>query len=400
MHRGWSAVGLPSVVLVCTSALVVFLWLWLPVRLDQASPYASVTLTDGLRLRAWAGTVAALWGRSGLPGAMRPMLVLNLLAWLLWLVCCLWLAARHAMGAHGRRWVVSIFWVVMLGFTAVSFNAYLGFFVDTVAAAWIALTAAACVRYMERPAWKMRVLMAVAPIMAVLTHESSLTLWAVIVLWCVWKVGLSKTIAWFLPTAILVAALLSLAPAQSANGLSLGEYARIGLQQSWVMLGQSANFYGILAGPGLLWVVFAHLGVVWMRQAKGVPDKWHRAALLGAMLLMTLSPLLVAYDTNRFSAALWLPVVLLASDTGGSAWNWLQTRWWSIRGCFVAMLAVQVLNPPCLIYRNGIVPYNCYAWLLSQGLRKSQAEQDMAPWQLRVYSDNYLAQQAAAQCVQ
>jgi len=288
----------------------------------------------------------------------------------------------------------------MLGFTAVSFNAYLGFFVDTVAAAWIALTAAACVRYTERPDWKIRVLMVVAPIMAVLTHESSLTLWAVIVLWCVWKVGLSKTIAWFLPPAILVAAFLSLAPAQSASGLPLGEYARIGLLQSWTMLGQSANFYGILAGPGLLWVVFAHLGFVRMRQAKKMSEMWCRAALLGAMLLTTLSPLLVAYDTNRFSAALWLPVVLLASDVGGSAWNWLQVRWWWIRGCIVTMLMLQMLNPPCLIYRNGIVPYNCYAWFLSQGLGKSQAGQDMAPWQLRVYSANYLTQQAGAQCVQ
>lgn len=374
------------------------LWYWLPVRLDAVSPYMDVTLSDGFRLRAWAGTVANLWGLSGLPGADRPMLALNLLAWWVWLLCCLWLLARNLVGSDSYRWFVLVFWAVMLGFTATSFNAYLSFFIDTVAAAWIALTVVACARYLTQPKWTMRVLMVVAPIMAILTHESALVLWAVVVLWCIWKVGVLEAMAWFSPCAVVVAGLLvfSPAPEKLSHGLAIGEYIHIGMDQTWSMLGQSANLFGILSGPGGLWIVFVFLGWVWI-VAPGEQARWGRITILFLMLIVSLSPLLVAHDTNRLTSMLWLPVVLLVNEVNevvrGGARVLLNGK---ILMFFLAVL--QLFNPPSLIYRNGIVPYNCYAWWLSHDLKDARIALDVKPWQLQVYGDNYLTQQSAAQC--
>ena len=399
MSRTWSGGGLFAAILVCVSVLMAVLWYWLPVRLDSANPYTNVTLAEGIRLRAWAGTIASVWGFSGLPGAARPMLALNLLAWWVWLSCCLWLLGRHVVGSNTYRWFVLMFWAFMLGFTATSFNAYLSFFIDTVASAWIALTVLACVRYLRQPTHSMRILMVVAPILAVLTHESVLVLLVVVVLWCIWKVGIPKTVLWFWPSAIAVVVLLALAPEPEklAHGLSIGEYFQIGLHQTWAMIGQSANFFGILSGPGVgLWIVFVCLGLGWLT-ALGEQARWRRAVVFLAMPTISFATLLVAHDTNRLTATLWLPLVLLVNESDEFA-QWVGECLLDRKVLMLFLLILQVLNPPSLIYRNGIAPYNCYTWRLIHGLQDAKDALKTTPWQLRIYGENYLTRQAAAQC--
>ena len=352
---------------------------------------------QALQLRALAGTLAALWPRS-VSDVMQPMLASNILAWWIWMFCCLWMTGCSASGSRRYRWLALLCWAVLLGFSTVSFNAWVNFFIDTQAAAWMAMAALACVCYAESPAWPLRLCIAVAPVLAVLTHESAVALWLVLALWGWWKMGLKKAAAVFFPGALAIAAVLMFFPSPDQKlvffALPAREYVNILLHEKGFVWKHSGNIYGIATGPGALWLAYAYLGWVWVKN--GQKQAARRATLVLAMPAVALATLLVALDTNRMAAALWLPAILLASEIGEERLFAHAER--RLLAMLAPLAALQIFNPPSLIYDNVMVPYSCYTLRLARGLTPWQGKQQTRTWELYFHDDHKLSQLVAQRC--
>ena len=393
--RTWRRTELLGAIALLSALLGTALWWYFPERVD--TPYARITLMQGLQLRALAGTLAALWPRS-VSDIMLPMLASNILAWWIWMFCCLWVAGRSASGSRIYRWLTLLCWAVLFGFNTVSFNAWVNFFIDTQAAAWMATAALACVYHEKLPAWALCVWVTLAPVLAVMTHESAFALWVVLALWGWWKMGVKKAAAVFLPGAVAIAAILMLFPSPDQAlvffALPMREYVNILLHENGFVWKHSGNIYGLAVGPGTLWLVYAYLGWVWIRNGKsGAPG---RAALVLAMPAAALATLFVALDTNRMAAALWLPAMLLLGAVGSE--RLLANGERRLLAILVPLALLQIFNPPSLIYDNVMVPYSCYTLRLARGLKPWRGEQQTRTWELYFHDTHKLSQLVAQRC--
>jgi len=233
-------------------------------------------------------------------------------------------------------------------------------------------------------------------VIATLAHEKVIYEIAILLVWfsVVW--GLKKGIIYFAPALLISAALLVRMANKVTSGESPAGYFSIlasGLEFFW---SHSFNIWGIALGGGALWVLYWIAGSQFVKAADVRAIQWRRSLALWLMLLICFMPLLVAWDTSRLCALVWLPTVLVLQSVN------IQALFQSIsRKIVLALLCLfQALIPPALIYDKGMVAFNCYGLWLGQFLPSSLAvsPKDLGPFGLSAHSRPDLTNFFVNQC--
>jgi hypothetical protein len=208
-------------------------------------------------------------------------------------------------------------------------------------------------------------------VLACLSHEKIVYELLILLLWFSVKWGPKKSILYFGPALILSVLLLL----RMANKMSAGEtpagYLEIlssGLTYFWV---HAFNIWGIIFGAGALWGLYAIGSSSYILQANSKRNAYVRLGVILLMPCICLLPLLVALDTSRFAASMWLPVVLVFQAIEVRTVFATRGRQW-----ILALLCVlQFLIPPMLIYHKGMAPFNCYGlWIGHMLPNRSQVD--------------------------
>ena len=160
---------------------------------------------------------------------------------------------------------------------------------------------------------------------------------------------------------------------KAASGETPIGYASIlgnGLEFFWE---QSFNIFGVIFGGGAFWLLYLIIATNFLKNLTP-----YRSQLLGLvvallMLLICISTLLVAHDTNRMVALIGLPLILVIKEIN------LDALFYEIQGklFLIVLCLVQALTPPMLIYRNGMTGFNCYGLWMSQLLPGELTHQKM-----------------------
>lgn len=172
--------------------------------------------------------------------------------------------------------------------------------------------------------------------------------------------------------------------------MTSGSYLLLAAQFRSFLEENSFNVAGILFGGGLLWVLYAGLGLRFIGGARGLSQSVLRLALVIEMAILCLAPLAIAWDTNRLVAILWLPTLLLLTELDIAA----SVAWTPVAaGALVTASLLQALVPPVLIYQHRAVALNCYASTVVEGLERVQRmwawpfRSSVPPLTLRLHRD-------------
>jgi hypothetical protein len=340
---------------------------WVPISLDAISPYFGVDFFHGIRPRAILGSIIYL-----LPfDSSQIDLVGNtikLLAVWIWLCLVQSIFYRAIFQEKETQYPISS-WLIYFGISfifAASSITYITFsatgIIDAFPAAIVALVIST--DYLLEGDGKRLLKIGVITmllVLACLSHEKTIYELLILLLWFSVKWGPKKSILYFGPALILTALLLlRMANKMSAEQTAPAGYLEIlnsGLTYFWV---HAFNIWGIIFGAGAFWGLYIIGSSNYIQQAH---SKWTCYARLGAIALMPcicLLPLLVALDTSRFAASMWLPVVLVLQAINVRGVFASLGRQWIL----VSLCIFQFLIPPMLIYHKGMAPFNCYGlWL-------------------------------------
>jgi len=322
--------------------------LWVPFH-DHlvTTDYYDANLWDGLAPRALTGTIAHTFNLS--PQGFLYLVQLFKCAWLIGLCIQLfrWLDDR----------MVAFFLCIMFACEAtVYIDNYKTGFVDSVANAWL-LIAALCVTASSQRRWLLTA--AFALFAALLTHEKSLFPSLVLLLF-VWLRKRTDAKIVIIPYALLTTLYLYAIWHVKSSGMAPFEYVQIlGDDPLTFLRDKSLNAIGIFTSISMLWLVYAYVGWQGMR-TEPQNTRRHYAAFIFAGILLNLSPLLIAYDTQRMVAGMWLAVFILIGDQA----PYLNRHLSKHRALLAIMCTLQLLIPPLFIYRQVGVPLNCYAQTL------------------------------------
>lgn len=346
--------------------MLVALSFWVPISLEAISPYFGVDFFHGIRPRAILGSIIYL-----LPfNASQIDLVgntLKLLSVWVWLSCVQSIFYRTLFQQHDAPQNFSS-WLVYfgLGFIfAASSITYITFsatgIIDAFPAAIVAVVISSDYLLEGGRQRLLKIsLITILLVLACLSHEKTIYELLIILVWFSLQWGVKKSFFYFAPALILSAALLL----RMANKMSPGEtpasYLEIlssGLGYFWV---HAFNIWGILSGAGALWGLYAIGGINFICKAPSPRRRFEAIAVIVMLPCLCLLPLLVALDTSRFAASMWLPVVLVFQAINIPAVFASQLRRWGL----VLLCVAQFLIPPMLIYHKGMAPFNCYGlWI-------------------------------------
>jgi hypothetical protein len=368
---------------------------WLPVSLSTASPFIHMSLLERIEPRALVGTLLqALSTHSPTQG--RLLTIVNMLALFSWLICVLKIVEQQTRSDQEptKSAAIRVFWVILFSFSVNPYNAFVGLFVDMPAAALVAATTLICLRSERRVfGWQIGLVTIIA-FTATLVHEKSIFDLLILFLWLSERRGPGVAARLLVPTLLLAAAFLLLAAKPTGWGLPTKEYAAYALSLHNPILAKSLNVWGMVFGGGAFWLVYLLLGQIWRRQAGTQSERMRRTVLMGGMALLCIAQLGVAWDTNRLTALIWLPVALVASvmpiERGLLPLH--------LAGTCVALLLFQLSMPPSLVFDNGMVPYNCYASAVADQLPKKSEVSQVSNLSLIVYDQNYMTITMAKRC--
>jgi hypothetical protein len=330
------------------------------------SPYFGLDFFHGIRPRAMLGSIVYL-----LPFDISQINlvgnVIKLLAVWIWLCLVQSIFYRKIFEERTEPYSVSswlIFFAIGFIFAASSIT-YITFsatgIIDAFPAAIVALVISTDFLIEgERKRFLRVSLITILLVLACLSHEKTVYELLILLLWFGLRWGIKKSLLYFGPALILTSLILMRMARKTGVGeapVSYMETLTSGLAYFWV---NSFNFWGILSGAGALWGLYLIGSSCYVHQAH---SRWTRHVRLGTIVLMPfvcLLPLLVALDTSRFAASMWLPVVLVFQAINIHAvFTSLGRKW------ILAILCVlQFLIPPMLIYHKGMAPFNCYGlWI-------------------------------------
>jgi hypothetical protein len=194
-------------------------------------------------------------------------------------------------------------------------------------------------------------------VIAVLSHEKSLYDIAILAVWFFVILGFKKSFLLFLPAVLTAGITLYFIAHKITTGEAPSAYMELFLSGFSFFWYRSFNFWGILLGGGVLWILYGMLGFKFIGHVQVNSSKIIRLFAVILMGLFCLLPLLVAWDTNRLVALIWLPTILMFQEI--SAINLFDSR--AKKGLLAFVCMSQALIPPMMIYDKGYVPFNCYA---------------------------------------
>jgi hypothetical protein len=371
------------------------LYLWLPVSLSAVSPSLRMNLLERIEPRALVGTlVHALSAHP--PAQARWLTAINMLALFGWLMCVLKIVERgNGSGDATSKFVaIRVFWVVLFAFSVNPYNAFVALFVDMPAAALVAVTALICLSSQPRASrWRIGLITMLA-LAATLVHEKSIFDLLILFLWLSGRCGLGAAARLLAPGLSLAVTFVLLVSNRASWGLPAKDYAGYVLSLHNPIIAESFNVWGIVFGGGAFWLIYLLLGASWRRNAVTRREKIQRTTLVCGMALVCVAQLLIAHDTNRLMALIWLPVALVAGVMP------IERMLSSVHLAWVCLvlIAFQLAMPPSLVFQNGMVPYNCYANAIADRLPKASQTGQAGNLSLAAYDQNPLTVYLVKMC--
>jgi len=353
--------------------LLILATFWVPVSWLDTSPYPAASLLQNWQPRALLGTIADLFNLDA-----SGYTILKLGCLFIWLTIVIQ-QLDDSLGEQPHRTLLLAGCGALFAFSTVTVIT-LGpaGFIDIAPYALSAGVVALLVRCDWQPDNKAVAAITAALLLAVVGHEKALFEIAILIVWSLWRTGWRNTAKLFAPAVILSLLYLMSVASTSTSGLSAEGYAGILSSGLGYLLARSLNVWGILAGGGALWVLY---GLFAAKFIAGATDSGRRAAVTATMLLLCLATLLIAGDTNRMVALIWLPTLLLITAVNPAA-VFPSTGW---RAGLVVLCLLQLANPPVLMYRSGIVPFNCYSLAIAKRLPQGE---NVAQGPFDIYAHN------------
>ena len=221
-------------------------------------------------------------------------------------------------------------------------------------------------------------------VVATWSHEKSLYDIAILLVWFSMLWGIKKGLLYFAPALFFSSALMLRMMHKVTSGESLDGYLKIlssGLDFFW---NYAFSFWGILIGGGAIWGLYWIAGQKFIYSNNWQTKHWQRIFVIIVMLLICFLPLLVALDTSRMCASIWLPVVLVMQQLNLN--KLFKTR--TTKLILLQLCIFQALLPPALIYERGMAPFNCYGLWIGHFLVKREVVniKNRGPFDLSLHS--------------
>jgi hypothetical protein len=378
-----------------TSILILWgLSFWVPVNFHAPSIYFGADNFHGIKPRAIIGSIIYLLpiDQANVNIAGNFIKFISLFFWLFFITASFyqsllrkgdWLIARESIALY----LALSFIFAASSLTYITFSA--SGIIDAFPAAIVALIV--CSRYLtgngdalSNASIPKIALITGLLVIATWSHEKSLYDIAILLVWFSMLWGIRKGLLYFAPALVLSAALIIRMAHKVTSGESLDGYIKIlssGLDFFW---NYAFSVWGVIIGGGALWGLYWIASLEFIRSHHLKEKYWQRVTVIVLMLLICFLPLLVALDTSRICALIWLPVVLVMQQLNLT--DLFRTR---TRKLIVWLLCIfQILLPPALIYERGMAPFNCYGLWVGQFLvKRSEVNiQTRGPFDLSFHS--------------
>ena len=340
--------------------------IWVPPNYDIGSIYNNVHLFDGLKPRAIFGTILEVlpWENYGKDYLANILRIISIFTWMYFINKQLYysvlsreinkLNTNSLLTFLGLSFIFSVSSITLLNLSPI--------FIDALPFAIIAYVATSNYLLSEQEDTKKIFFITTLLILATLSHEKSIFDILILLVWFSWKWGVRKSLWHFSPALLISLILLILMSKKVTSGDSLIDYVFIlgnGLTFFWE---QSFNIFGVIFGGGVFWLLYLITANQFLKNLSPQRNKFLGLLTVFLMPLICISTLLVAHDTNRMVALIWLPLILIIKEIN------LYTVFYRFQSkLFLLVLClIQALTPPMLIYKNGMVAFNCYGLWMSQ----------------------------------
>jgi hypothetical protein len=343
--------------------------MWVPINFEVGSIYNSVHLFDGLKPRAIFGTILELmpWERYGKDYLAN---ILRIISITLWMYCINKQLYQSVFNREKDKLnISSLCTFLALGFIffvspITLLNLSAAGFIDALPYAIVAYVATSNYLLTGKSETKKVFCITALLVLATLSHEKSIFDISILLVWFSWKWGVRKAFWYFSPALLFSLLLLILLGNKVASGETPMGYISIlgnGLEFFWE---ESFNIFGVILGGGAFWLLYLITATSFLKNL--IPYRSQLLAFVVVLLmsLICISTLLVAHDTNRMVALIWLPLILVIKEID------LDALFYGIQSKLFLMVlcVVQAITPPMLIYRNGMTGFNCYGLWISQFL--------------------------------
>lgn len=358
---------------------------WIPPVVDATGDYMTTNLWSELRPRALVGSIVSILNLDP-----TGYLIIKLAAHFIWLGLVFNLLLERSRDSQQPQGLNRIYTLCVLAlifsFSTVTVMA-LGpvDLIDSVAFVFILLAYFILKRESETLGFARIAVTTALLLSAVLTHEKSVFDIGILATWFLWKRGARFVALCFAPAVLLsVAFLVLIGERTTNNGLPPAEYIeQIGSSYAFLR-DHSFNLWGVLAGGGALWLLYLYCCLQFTFLEGSRQQQLMQATLAFAMTGLCFLALLVAHDTNRLLALIYLPLLLIMSQLDIYA----LLRKPVAKVALATSLALQFAIPPMLVYQHGMVPYNCYAMEFANKYlepKRSGMSRNERPFQLFVY---------------
>jgi len=353
---------------ISTAALLILAAFWVPVDITTRGTNLSANLFVELSPR---GVVATVLSTLDLGHGYYVLARHLFQALWLFLIVLQFSKSLSSQGTLGKESTVDVLLLSFLFcFNTVVFTTNgFGEFIDVVPYALILCALPIAFPSDSRITIMRWVVVTVLMVLAVMTHEKSIFDIAILIVWAAWKHGPRYSATLFLPSVIGSVWFLGLVSSDSNSaGMTVEDYLESIRSGLAFMYEESFNVWGVLLSAGALWVIFLAAAYRFLKHRTGF--SLQSFLVVALITLLCFAPLLVAHDTIRMVGLIWLPTILLICELD------LKSLLKSIRfrQTALALCLVQLLLPPILMYRHGVVPYNCYSREIANHLLPQEAE--------------------------
>jgi hypothetical protein len=364
--------------------------LWVPIDMNAPSVYFRVENFHGIRPRAIIGSILYLlplkWSQIHLVGNFIK--ITSAFLWLLFI----------SIGIYQNifkktNWEVKLkdllLYTSLCFIYAASSLTYITFsssgIIDAFPAAVIAFIITSQYIFDSKAEFTKKVSLVTALLLiAILAHEKSIYDVGILFLWFWLKWGIRKSTILFAPSLIISLGLLIFMADKITSGDSPSGYLHIlssGINYFWTF---SFSFWGAVIGGGSFWGLYCITSSSFISSNTRPKIKFDRLITVLAMLLVCFLPLLVALDTSRLCALIWLPTTLVLLEIDIKK----VFRSGTMKFILLVFCITQCLIPPSLGYEKGIAPFNCYGLWVAKFLpkRTEVSPQELSPFGLAAHS--------------
>ncbi len=217
-------------------------------------------------------------------------------------------------------------------------------------------------------------------LLAVLNHEASILGVSVLAAWTWHRFGFKRAAAYW--AAVFAGWLPLVVHAFNHRVIPVDSgsiYISYLLHPLKTLAHTSGGLLGLFYAGGMLWFALAAVtGLFLSRARRQGPGALRRALVFAAVgWLVPLSQLLVASDTSRILARIWLPAFLLMREVDLIG---LLSRRRLALAAFCGLAALQLALPPMANWAQRFIPLNYYSQAALSAVLKGQPQNSFLAW--------------------